>query len=62
MARKRSRFMATLVVALAALLLAPAAMTSARTAPAATTLIVGGIHVGSVQDAGYNQAEHQGLV
>jgi basic membrane protein A and related proteins len=26
------------------------------------TLIVGGIHVGSVKDAGYNQAQHDGLV
>lgn len=36
-------------------------------APAATsaklsTLVVGGIHVGSVKDAGYNQAQHDGLM
>jgi basic membrane lipoprotein Med (substrate-binding protein (PBP1-ABC) superfamily) len=28
----------------------------------AATLIVGGIHLGSVKDAGYNQAQHDGLV
>ncbi len=27
-----------------------------------TTLTVGGIHVGSVKDAGYNQAQHDGLI
>jgi basic membrane protein A and related proteins len=27
-----------------------------------STLIVGGIHVGSVKDAGYNQAQHDGLM
>ena len=34
---------------------------SKRSAHAAT-LVVGGIHVGSVKDAGYNQAQHDGLV
>lgn len=36
----------------------------ASSAPAApkATLIVGGIHVGSVKDAGYNQAQHDGLM
>ena len=28
----------------------------------ADTLIVGGIHVGSIKDAGYNQAQHDGLM
>jgi basic membrane protein A and related proteins len=31
-------------------------------ARATPTLVVGGIHVGSVKDAGYNQAQHDGLM
>ncbi len=30
--------------------------------PTPTRLVVGAIHVGSIKDAGYNQAEHDGLV
>lgn len=47
------------IVTLAAAALAGAAGSSTRAAP---ILIVGGIHVGSVTDAGYNQAQHDGLV
>lgn len=43
----------------AVIALIAAAAGSTATAP---TLIVGGIHVGSVKDAGYNQAEHDGLM
>jgi basic membrane lipoprotein Med (substrate-binding protein (PBP1-ABC) superfamily) len=57
---------ATAVVAVLAPLLltatvAATASPSKRSATAAT-LIVGGIHLGSVKDAGYNQAQHDGLV
>jgi basic membrane lipoprotein Med (substrate-binding protein (PBP1-ABC) superfamily) len=52
------------LVAVVALIAGTAA--SSKTSPAATqqtpTLIVGGIHVGSIRDAGYNQAQHDGLM
>ncbi len=35
---------------------------SGGTSATSPTLIVGGIHVGSVKDAGYNQAQHDGLM
>ena len=35
---------------------------SPSTAAQTPTLTVGGIHVGSIKDAGYNQAQHDGLV
>ena len=54
--RKDSWLVAT---ALAALFVASFASATPRATP---TLIVGGIHVGSVTDAGYNQAQHDGLV
>jgi basic membrane protein A len=58
MLRMRSRgAVAALVVAVVALVSAASGSTS--TSP---TLIVGGIHVGSVKDAGYNQAQHDGLM
>ncbi len=42
---------------------APAAQPSpSPSASAPTRLIVGAIHVGSIKDAGYNQAQHEGLV
>lgn len=59
---KRIWIVGVVLVALAALVSGPAAMSSAHAAKHATTLIVGGIHVGSVKDAGYNQAQHDGLV
>jgi len=37
-------------------------LTAAAAGSGTPTLIVGGIHVGSVSDAGYNQAQHDGLV
>jgi basic membrane protein A and related proteins len=45
-------------------LIAAAAITSAAwgTSTASKEMVVGGIHVGSVKDAGYNQAQHDGLV
>jgi len=50
--------------AIAALLVALLALVSAASGGTATApkLIVGGIHVGSVKDAGYNQAQHDGLM
>jgi basic membrane protein A len=51
-----------------AVLLAAAALVAAVVAGTASAsskpseLVVGGIHVGSVTDAGYNQAQHDGLV
>ncbi len=58
---KRAAFAA--VLSLAAVGLAFGVLGSSP-APAAqkATLIVGGIHVGSVKDAGYNQAQHDGLM
>ena len=39
-----------------------ASASAGGTATASGQLIVGGIHVGSVKDAGYNQAQHDGLM
>ena len=51
-----------IVAAVAASVMAAIA-SAAGTAPRVTpSLIVGGIHVGSVSDGGYNQAQHDGLV
>src|SRR5689334_24245834 len=47
---------------LAVVLLAAAAALASTSSGASPSLIVGGIHVGSVKDAGYNQAQHDGLV
>jgi basic membrane protein A len=61
--RRAAALVAVLVIAtvvLAASVIATASP-SKRSAHAAT-LIVGGIHIGSVKDAGYNQAQHDGLV
>ena len=49
------------VAALLALLTALVASTAGGSSRS-SELIVGGIHVGSVTDAGYNQAQHDGLV
>jgi basic membrane protein A len=62
MAVKRSLLTALVLVGLVALASGPVATSSAKTTNAPVTLIVGGIHVGSVQDAGYNQAQHDGLM
>ncbi len=48
------------IVVAAALLLAACGGGGGTTTP--TRLVVGAIHVGSIKDAGYNQAEHEGLV
>src|SRR5581483_3700822 len=44
------------------LVAASAAFAAGSARHASGTLIVGGIHVGSVKDAGYNEAQHDGLV
>ena len=63
---KRSMFVTALVaVAMTAQFAMPAAASSANlyTKHVTTkTLVVGGIHVGSIKDGGYNEAEHSGLV
>ena len=65
MSLKRSAWITgLLVVALTAAFATPA-LGSAKVAGHSTatkTLIVAGIHVGSPKDAGYNEAEHDGLV
>jgi basic membrane protein A and related proteins len=53
---KRAAVTAVLLIAAVAL------VSSASAKPKATTLVVGAIHVGSITDAGYNQAQHDGLV
>ena len=53
------------LVLVAALVLAACGSTSSNTNTNTNTtprLIVGAIHVGSIKDAGYNEAEHDGLV
>ena len=54
------------VVLLTAAALVAATLGSSKTSPGSAkdepTLIVGGIHVGSAKDAGYNQAQHDGLM
>jgi basic membrane protein A len=64
MASKR-RLLFGAILSLAAVALAVGGISSAASsAPASSkaTLIVGGIHVGSVKDAGYNEAQHDGLM
>lgn len=61
---KRGSVWAVMLVAAVALV---SVAWGSSTAPTGThapkaTLIVGGIHVGSIKDAGYNQAQHDGLV
>jgi basic membrane protein A len=64
MARKRLlAFVSVLALAAVALVVGVlVSTTSAAPAAPQATLIVGGIHVGSVKDAGYNQAQHDGLM
>jgi basic membrane protein A len=61
--KRRLAFAAVLALAATALLLgvlgSPA---SSALATQKATLVVGGIHVGSVKDAGYNEAQHDGLM
>src|SRR5581483_7731250 len=60
-AMRRTSLMASGIAVLAAVALTSVAWGS-PSAPRANTLIVGGIHVGSVKDAGYNEAQHDGLM
>jgi basic membrane protein A len=65
MATRKRRLAFTAIVSLAAIaLVVGLGSSTASSAPAAqkATLVVGGIHVGSVKDAGYNQAQHDGLM
>jgi basic membrane protein A and related proteins len=61
---RRLAFAAISALAAVALIVGMLGSSPASPAPAAqkATLIVGGIHVGSVKDAGYNQAQHDGLM
>src|SRR5205823_6928165 len=62
---KRPATAAAAIVLIAVLVLTvtiAATASPSKRSPHAATLIVGGIHVGSVKDAGYNQAQHDGLV
>jgi basic membrane lipoprotein Med (substrate-binding protein (PBP1-ABC) superfamily) len=61
MAIKR-RFTFAVVSVLAAVVLVVVSLGSAASSAPRATLIVGGIHIGSVKDAGYNQAQHDGLM
>jgi basic membrane lipoprotein Med (substrate-binding protein (PBP1-ABC) superfamily) len=56
------RTMRLAVIAAVVALLAAVVASTAGGLPRSPELIVGGIHVGSVTDAGYNQAQHDGLV
>ena len=60
----RNRFAAILSLGAVAVVVGMLGSSPASSAPAAqkATLVVGGIHVGSVKDAGYNQAQHDGLM
>jgi basic membrane protein A and related proteins len=62
--RRKALLAAGIAVLVAAALVSVAwgSPASPATSRATTTLIVGGIHVGSVKDAGYNQAQHDGLM
>jgi basic membrane lipoprotein Med (substrate-binding protein (PBP1-ABC) superfamily) len=65
MVTKKRRLAFTAILALVGTALLVGVLGSpASSAPAAprATLIVGGIHVGSVKDAGYNEAQHDGLM
>lgn len=50
------------IAAVVALVLAACGPTSAPSTEASPKLVVGAIHVGSIKDAGYNEAQHAGLV
>jgi basic membrane protein A len=62
--KRRFGFVAILSLAVLALALGMLGSSPASSAPSAqkARLMVGGIHVGSVKDAGYNQAQHDGLM
>jgi basic membrane protein A len=65
MVTKKRRLAFTAILALVGTALLVGVLGSpASSAPAAprATLTVGGIHVGSVKDAGYNEAQHDGLM
>ena len=61
--KRRAAFAVVLLLA-AATFVFGLASSQASSTPAVqnATLTVGGIHVGSIKDAGYNQAQHDGLV
>jgi basic membrane protein A len=62
--RRRIALGAALALTLAAALILTAGASS-KASPKShqqVSIVVGGIHVGSIKDAGYNQAEHDGLV
>jgi basic membrane protein A and related proteins len=61
---KRSLLITGLLVAATTVAFALPAATSAKTTSNMPTkqLVVGGIHVGDIHDAGYNQAQHAGLI
>ncbi len=60
--RKRRAAEAILVAAAAALVVGVWTSLGSAQQKLTPTLIVGGIHVGSIRDAGYNQAQHDGLM
>jgi basic membrane lipoprotein Med (substrate-binding protein (PBP1-ABC) superfamily) len=63
--RRRLLFAVLASAALAALLLSTGSASTASVGKAShtrATFVVGGIHVGSIKDAGYNEAAHDGLV
>ena len=62
---KRPATAVVVTIMIAALVLTATVVATASPAKRSThaaTLVVGGIHLGSVKDAGYNQAQHDGLV
>jgi basic membrane lipoprotein Med (substrate-binding protein (PBP1-ABC) superfamily) len=63
LSRSATAVVAVLVITALVLTATVAATASpSKRSTSAATLIVGGIHLGSVKDAGYNQAQHDGLV
>ena len=60
--KNRMLIVAIALVALVVPLMGSSTTSSAQTPKLMDSLIVGGVHVGSVQDAGYNQAQHEGLM
>jgi len=62
MRTKGKTFLLSLVSLFAVVALVAACGGGEEEAPAGKKLIVGAIHVGSINDAGYNQAQHEGLL
>jgi basic membrane protein A len=60
--RTRATLAAVSLIAAAAVLLAACGGSASPSPSSAKTLVVGGIHLGSVHDAGYNEAQDDGLV